>query len=67
MPVITEPHDSDYEPVEEEEKGSRGSRAGSVISSVAFGPLKTMIKNGFNRLLGTSFFAYISFLQLSLT
>jgi len=51
MPIVKEPHDSNYEYVEEEDKGSR---AGSTISSMGFVGLKTMIKSGLNELLGAS-------------
>ena len=59
MPIVTEPHDSDYEFIEEEEKGNKGSRAGSIISSVAVGRLKTMIKDGLNHLLSAFFCIHI--------
>jgi len=49
LPTIKEPHDSDYEFVEEEHKDSK-----TGICSMGFAGLKTMIHNGLNELLGAS-------------
>jgi hypothetical protein len=46
---IKEAHNSDYEFVEEEDKGSH---SGSASSAAGFIELKTLIKNGLNKVLG---------------
>jgi len=46
MPTIKEPHNSNYEPVEED----KDSRAGSATFSMSFMSVKTMIRDSLNAL-----------------
>jgi len=52
LPTIEEPHDSDYEPVEDD----KDSRAGSAACSASFTSVKNMIRHGLDELLSAHSF-----------
>lgn len=52
MPIIEEPHDSDYEPV----KDDKDSRAGSVTCSADFTLVKAMIRQGLDKIFSAHLF-----------